>query len=448
MGRLPEVEPDPAPVAPTRGLGLVAYGSDSDDCQSEGEAAVVPVGAPVEELESSESHQDTTTPATEGALSTLAFDSAATPRTEGQPTAERGGAKHKLDAKLADFLGELEALETDQDAVAKDDNFCLASKSALHPTELPLDEINAVGTSDSRIEAAGPHADADSEAFDATDESASTRLLREALENLRTSMGSIGISTQVQGITKWHVTLIKLATRFEDYRAGMLSARYVHTLVRGATEDFDKYRASLAPDGWQCLYDKSSRRYYYVETASGKTSWRYPSERDAVSGAIGNPAPAQTAPSQPADDPPPLPGEPPPMPDKNPPPPHEDPPPLPDMDGSSATDVVGTLMGPTEPAPKKRKKAKGSGIAKDKKMSELVAKWSQVQDKAKTRPAKPLLSVDARRDRDIEKWKAEQVEGGAAGQNPNFTPLVGDRRKRREKGLLDRDGTDDTNEND
>jgi hypothetical protein len=479
--------------APTAGLGLVAYGSDSDDPSSQEEdettSAPQPIASPAK-------HSKTVSgvaPADETEVSTTESASAAAMGVEKVPTSTTAGPTvvtapaplavvaepaaavpvpaaddPEMDSKLADFFGELQALETDQAAVGDPSDATEQSDSPAHPTEEFMSAGGSAATSDGDEDEATPTSppaaaprpdspDRSGDVIEAADESTSTKMLREALEALKGNMGMIGISTQVQGITKWHIQLIKLGTRFEDYRAGMLSARYVHSLVREAADSFAAYTASLAPGGWQCMYDKASHRYFYLEKATGKTSWQYPTTAvDAVcASGVETATPAQ--PPLPPDDAdamsaPPLPPDDPPAPDEETPPPipADDPPPLPDDDdpppqppSSEATPVdeptaaVPVALSTAAPPAKKRRKTKGTLIAKDKKMSKLVAKWSQVQEKAKPKPPKPALSVDARRDRDIEKWKAEQMEGDGANKNPNFTPIAGDWRKRREKRLQD-----------
>lgn len=162
------------------------------------------------------------------------------------------------------------------------------------------------------------------------------------MQQIKYSLDQIGIGERsLAGLTEWHTLLIKLEARCEDFNAGHLTPRYFAGMVDEAMERVQSYWDSLAPEGWQCLYDWTKRKYLYLNQATGETVWRYPSVSAAVSAAgTDDEATAATPPPLPTEPPPPLPldendgvAPPPPPPDDTgddvapPPPPPDDEPP-------------------------------------------------------------------------------------------------------------------------
>ena len=217
--------------------------------------------------------------------------------------------------------------------------------------------------------------------------------------------------------------------RLEDVAAGQLPERYAMRVLREVSEEYQAYSASLAPVGWECLYDWDSSRHYYRNASSGQASWEYPT----AAAAAADPAAAQPPPPE---DTSPVPGPEdtaPPPPD-GPPPPDEVPPPLP------------TEPPPAEPSQpvagvfkKKKRKAQAGGgkrssdLQKDKKLSGLVQKWAKVQETVNSDD--DVLKIEAEREarqaRGIEAWKSEQVQNKASEESVNFQP-IGDWKKRRQ----------------
>ena len=199
-------------------------------------------------------------------------------------------------------------------------------------------------------------------------------------------------------------------------------------VLRELAEEYQAYSASLAPEGWQCLYDWDSSRHYYRHASSGQASWEYPVA--AAAAAAQPPPPAESPPAGEEDMAPPPPDGPPPPDEAAPPLPNEPPPPEPSQPAAGA----GVFK-------KKKRKAQASGgrssdLKKDKKLSGLVQKWAKVQ--STVNDDDDVLKIEAEREarqaRGIEAWKSEQVQSKASEGSVNFQP-IGDWKKRRQDVL-------------
>ncbi|GLV43659.1 hypothetical protein CBL_07014 [Carabus blaptoides fortunei] len=76
---------------------------------------------------------------------------------------------------------------------------------------------------------------------------------------------------------------IQLQTLEAAYKANGLSRRYLYTWLRETSTELGKLEQDAAPDGWQCQWDRSNRRYFYRNQQTGETQWDYP-EPDIVGG--------------------------------------------------------------------------------------------------------------------------------------------------------------------
>ncbi|XP_066276350.1 formin-binding protein 4-like isoform X2 [Branchiostoma lanceolatum] len=84
-------------------------------------------------------------------------------------------------------------------------------------------------------------------------------------------------------LSKFQVLLIEMETRILDWREGALESKHLLRKLKEADWQFQNYELHAAPRGWTCHWDRTHRRYYYMNTVTGESQWEYP--EDGIAGA-------------------------------------------------------------------------------------------------------------------------------------------------------------------
>ncbi|CAH1257168.1 FNBP4 [Branchiostoma lanceolatum] len=79
-------------------------------------------------------------------------------------------------------------------------------------------------------------------------------------------------------LSKFQVLLIEMETRILDWREGALESKHLLRKLKEADWQFQNYELHAAPRGWTCHWDRTHRRYYYMNTGTGESQWEYPED--------------------------------------------------------------------------------------------------------------------------------------------------------------------------
>ncbi|XP_015433489.1 PREDICTED: formin-binding protein 4-like [Dufourea novaeangliae] len=69
---------------------------------------------------------------------------------------------------------------------------------------------------------------------------------------------------------------IQLQTLFVAWEGGYLEKSYLRRWLTDTSHELERLEQDAAPPGWLCQWDRSHKRYYYQNTATGVTQWTYP----------------------------------------------------------------------------------------------------------------------------------------------------------------------------
>ncbi|XP_033327519.2 uncharacterized protein LOC117221048 [Megalopta genalis] len=69
---------------------------------------------------------------------------------------------------------------------------------------------------------------------------------------------------------------IQLQTLFVAWEGGYLEKSYLRRWLTETSHELERLEQDAAPPGWLCQWDRSHKRYYYQNTATGVTQWIYP----------------------------------------------------------------------------------------------------------------------------------------------------------------------------
>ncbi|XP_078041939.1 uncharacterized protein LOC144472592 isoform X2 [Augochlora pura] len=69
---------------------------------------------------------------------------------------------------------------------------------------------------------------------------------------------------------------IQLQTLFVAWEGGYLEKSYLRRWLTDTSHELERLEQDAAPPGWLCQWDRSHKRYYYQNTATGVTQWIYP----------------------------------------------------------------------------------------------------------------------------------------------------------------------------
>ncbi|XP_031830345.1 uncharacterized protein LOC116426036 isoform X2 [Nomia melanderi] len=69
---------------------------------------------------------------------------------------------------------------------------------------------------------------------------------------------------------------IQLQTLFVAWEGGCLEKSYLRRWLTDTSHELERLEQDAAPPGWLCQWDRSHKRYYYQNTATGVTQWIYP----------------------------------------------------------------------------------------------------------------------------------------------------------------------------
>ncbi|XP_013406212.1 formin-binding protein 4 [Lingula anatina] len=95
------------------------------------------------------------------------------------------------------------------------------------------------------------------------------------LTNLITSkLDFLDISTK--GLSKLQILLVQIETRFQDWRDGALDTLHLLEKLKEADVQLKQFEESAAPQGWTCHWDRTYRRYFYMNGTTGESQWEYP----------------------------------------------------------------------------------------------------------------------------------------------------------------------------
>ena len=83
-----------------------------------------------------------------------------------------------------------------------------------------------------------------------------------------------------KGLSKLQILLVELETRHQDWQAGGLNTEFYLIKLEEANWQLEQYERSAAPPGWSCHWDRSYRRYFYMNKRTKQTQWDYPDEDD------------------------------------------------------------------------------------------------------------------------------------------------------------------------
>ncbi|XP_039257634.2 uncharacterized protein LOC120334230 [Styela clava] len=87
----------------------------------------------------------------------------------------------------------------------------------------------------------------------------------------------LGISAKA--FTNFHRLLIELETRITDWKEDVLPASYLLKKLQIATQQLKTYEETATPDGWSCQWDRSAKRYFYVNNKTKEAQWHYPESK-------------------------------------------------------------------------------------------------------------------------------------------------------------------------
>ncbi|KAJ8667431.1 hypothetical protein QAD02_009094 [Eretmocerus hayati] len=72
------------------------------------------------------------------------------------------------------------------------------------------------------------------------------------------------------------VMAIQIQTLMCAWEAGVLQVSYLRNWLTGTGCELTRLEQTAAPPGWECQWDRSHKRYYYRNSATGEAQWTYP----------------------------------------------------------------------------------------------------------------------------------------------------------------------------
>ncbi|XP_033112263.1 formin-binding protein 4-like [Anneissia japonica] len=94
--------------------------------------------------------------------------------------------------------------------------------------------------------------------------------------DLRSKLGFLGMSRK--DLNKFHILLIEMETRVQDWRDGILDGKHLMKKLETANWELELYEREAAPPDWTCAWDRTHKMYYYVSNSTGDSQWEYPLE--------------------------------------------------------------------------------------------------------------------------------------------------------------------------
>eukprot|EP00731_Ephydatia_muelleri_P003624 Em0001g3624a len=67
-----------------------------------------------------------------------------------------------------------------------------------------------------------------------------------------------------------------LRTRLEDWKDGGLPLKHMLAILEGVNKIVAEFEISAAPSGWKCVWDSATCSYFYQNTSTRESSWKYP----------------------------------------------------------------------------------------------------------------------------------------------------------------------------
>ncbi|KJE97543.1 hypothetical protein CAOG_07383 [Capsaspora owczarzaki ATCC 30864] len=244
----------------------------------------------------------------------------------------------------------------------------------------------------------------------------------------------LGIS--LMRLNNLEVKRIEMQTRLHDLERGVIDPAYVLGTVTVMSQMLAMYERDAVPANWTCVWEPSLQKYYFLNQATGETSWSCPAPDGTVQS-------NDVAPAPPVEPPPELEAVPPP------PPPSSSSSSLSSFSSSHALDAATDTNLQTKQPLKQAKKSSSGAVhpsrsiagtsMSQKNFSGLVAKWTAAREQAvedeereeqrKWDEQQRRQLLESRPDhmqqvmmRRVEKWKNEQLERGST-DSPNFEPL-------------------------
>ncbi|XP_071954946.1 formin-binding protein 4-like [Antedon mediterranea] len=94
--------------------------------------------------------------------------------------------------------------------------------------------------------------------------------------DLKSKLGFLGMSRK--DLNKFHILLIEIETRVQDWRDGILDGKHLKKKLEIANWELELYEREAAPPSWTCAWDRTHKLYYYVNNNTGDSQWEYPLE--------------------------------------------------------------------------------------------------------------------------------------------------------------------------
>ncbi|KAJ8956761.1 hypothetical protein NQ314_006635 [Rhamnusium bicolor] len=128
----------------------------------------------------------------------------------------------------------------------------------LNPT-LPKDEVKTFINDDSKIEE-------------------TISIKREEIEDMyATIKEKLGFLSEGRPqVSAVQVMVIQAETLFMAMKDGGLKLSYLQKWLNETCSDLIKLEKEAAPEGWLLQWDRSNKRYYYQNQATGESQWEYP----------------------------------------------------------------------------------------------------------------------------------------------------------------------------
>ncbi|CAH1786772.1 unnamed protein product [Owenia fusiformis] len=81
-----------------------------------------------------------------------------------------------------------------------------------------------------------------------------------------------------KNISTLQVQLIQIETRVQDWRNGGLNTHYLLEKLKESEEQIKEYEQNSTPPGWSCHWDRSFKRYFYMNEVTGDSQWDFPKD--------------------------------------------------------------------------------------------------------------------------------------------------------------------------
>ncbi|RZC37611.1 WW domain containing protein [Asbolus verrucosus] len=103
------------------------------------------------------------------------------------------------------------------------------------------------------------------------------KILKEIEDTYTTLKEKLGfLSEGREEVSPVQVMLIQIETLYTALKAGDLKQNYLRRWLDETCSDLVKLEKETTPEGWLLQWDRSHKRYYYQNAATGESQWEYP----------------------------------------------------------------------------------------------------------------------------------------------------------------------------